>query len=205
MNRVELEASWHRTRKRFERAVALLALTGDDRTRLASYQENLDHNELELALDDLEEAGDGAIQPPEFWEHLRWAAENMGLQERVETLQRREAEAKLGYVRIAMTLLLPDQGGPAGPIRSGARMPWDIGAQHEGSPMLNDAMLVLVGCRELAPGASATAHLVPLWPEYWKLSPGQRIHAQVGSRRYAEAVVTEQVPAWCPAQRPHPP
>lgn len=75
-------------------------------------------------------------------------------------------------------------------------MPWDIGARHEGEVMLNDATLVLVGCREIAPGTSATAHLVPLWPEYWKLSPGQRIHAQVGSRRYAEAVVSEQVRAW---------
>jgi hypothetical protein len=162
MNRDELEASWRRTRKRFERAVALLSVTGDARARLGSYQENLDHNELELALDDLEEAGDGAIQSPAFWEHLRWAAENMGLEERVATLQQREAEAKQGYVRIALTLLVPDQGGPTGPVRNGARMPWAIGAQHEGSPMLNDAMLVLVGCQELAPGASATAHLVPL-------------------------------------------
>ncbi|HYJ07743.1 MAG TPA: hypothetical protein VEX18_02005, partial [Polyangiaceae bacterium] len=120
MNRDELEDSWRRTRKRFERAVALLAVTGDSRARLASYQENLDHNELELALDDLEEAGDGTIQPPEFWEHLRWAAENMGLQERLETLRHREAEAKQGYVRIVVTLLLPDQGGAAGPIQSGA-------------------------------------------------------------------------------------
>lgn len=198
MDRDELDASWQRTRKRFERAVALLALPGDGHARLASYQQNLDHNELELALDDLEEAAEEMMQPPEFWEHLRWAAENMGLQDRVTTCQHREAEAKQGYVRIVLTLLPPDQGGPSGPIRSGARMPWDIGAQHEGAPMLNDAMLVLVGCRELAPGASATAHLVPLWPEYWKLSPGQRIHCQVGSRRYAEAVVTEQVPAWQP-------
>jgi hypothetical protein len=122
----------------------------------------------------------------------------MELQDRVETFRQREAEAKQGYVRIELTLVPPDQGGPASAIRSGARMPWDIGALHEGEPMLNDAMLVLVGCREVAPGGSATAHLVPLWPEYWKLSPGQRIHAQVGSRRYADAVVTEQVPAWRP-------
>lgn len=99
---------------------------------MASYQENVDHNERELALDDLEEAGDGTIQPPEFWEHLRWAAENMNLQARVTKLQHREAEAKLGYVRIALTLLLPEHGGPAGPIRSGARMPWDVGASRPG-------------------------------------------------------------------------
>lgn len=198
MDREELEASWHRTRKRFERAVALLALPGGAHARLTSYQQNLDHNELELALDDLEGAAEGTIQAPEFWEHLRWAAENMGLQDRVTTLQHREAEAKQGYVRIALTLLQPEQGGPAGPLRSGARMPWDVGAQHGGAPILSDAMLVLVGARDLPPGASASAHLVPLWPEYWKLAPGQRIHAQVGSRRYAEAVVTESVPPWRP-------
>jgi len=195
----ELEDSWRRTRKRFERVLPLLSGAGEASTLLDSYRENLEHNELELALDDLEEAGHSAIQPPEFWEHLRWAAENMGLQARVQTLQHREAEAKQGYVRIALTLLTPDQGGPVTALRSGARMPWDISGQYEGRPMLNDAMLVLVGCRELAPGATATAHLVPLCPEYWALSPGQLIHAQVGSRRYAEAVVAEQVPAWRPS------
>jgi hypothetical protein len=76
---------------------------------------------------------------------------------RVQTLQRREAEAKQGYVGVVVTLLTPDHGGPTTAVRSGARMPWDIGGQYEGSPMLNDAMLV-VGCRELALGASATAH-----------------------------------------------
>src|SRR5687768_1641717 len=166
MDRNELEASWRRTRKRFERAVALLALTDESRARLASYRENLDHNELELALDDLEEVAEGTMQAPEFWEHLRWAAENMQLPHRMETFQHREAEAKQGYVRIAVTVLPADQGGPTAPIRSGARMPWDIGAEHEGAPMCHDAMLVLVGSRELAPGASGTAHLVPLWPEY---------------------------------------
>ena len=199
MNRDELEAVWGRTRKRFERAVPLLSGGQEIRALLDSYRENVSHNELELALDDLEAAGGQAMQPPEFWEHLRWAAENMGLEPRVQTLQHREAEAKQGYVRIAVTLLTPDQGGPTTALRSGARMPWDVGGQYEGQPMLNDAMLVLVGCRELAPGASATAHLVPLWPEYWTVSPGQRIHAQVGSRRYAEAVVVDQVPAWRPS------
>lgn len=199
MNHDELADSWRRTRKRFERAVALILVTGDGRAQLESYRENLAHNELELALDNLEEAGDSAIQPPDFWEHLRWAAENMGLQDRVQTLQHREAEAKQGYLRVVVTLLTPDHGGPTTAVRSGARMPWDIGGQYEGSPMLNDAMLVLIGCRELAPGTSAAAHLVPLCPEYWTLAPGQRIRAQVGSRRYAEAVVAEQVPAWRPS------
>lgn len=199
MNHDELADSWRRTRKRFERAVALISVTEDGRAHLESYRENLAHNELELALDNLEEAGDSAIQPPDFWEHLRWAAENMGLQDWVQTLQRREAESKQGYVRVLVTLLTPDHGGPTTAVRSGARMPWDIGGEYEDSPMLNDAMLVLVGCRELAPGASATAHLVPLCPEHWTLTPGQRIHAQVGSRRYAEAVVAEQVAAWRPS------
>src|SRR5258706_12477174 len=158
MNRDELEAAWSRTRKRFERAVPLLFGGEEIRALLESYRDNVEHNELELALDDLEEAGGQAMQPPEFWEHLRWAAENMGLQPRVQTLQHREPGAKQGYVRMAVTLLTPDQGGPTSSVRSGARMPWAIGAQHEGSPIFNDAMLVLVGSPELAPGASATAH-----------------------------------------------
>lgn len=111
MNREELEASWCRTRKRFERAMALLRVSEGSRARLASYQENLDRNELELALDDLEEAADGEAQSPEFWEHLRWAAENMDLQDRAETFRHREAEARQGYVRIKLTLVPPKYGG----------------------------------------------------------------------------------------------
>jgi hypothetical protein len=59
----ELEDLWRRTRKRFERAVALLYVPADDRAPLDSYRENVEHNELELALDDLEAArrpGDAA-------------------------------------------------------------------------------------------------------------------------------------------------
>lgn len=79
----ELHESWRRTRAHLERARALLA----DDPQLARYQEFLDQNELELALDELEQVGEGA--PVEYWTALHAAAEEMGLAEHSARLHRR--------------------------------------------------------------------------------------------------------------------
>lgn len=53
---------------------------------IAEYDEYLDHNELELALDMLEEAAlEATNQPPQkVWSKLKEAAESMGLNDRCE-------------------------------------------------------------------------------------------------------------------------
>ena len=47
----------------------------------------IDHNELELALDVLENAAAGQEVSVEFWWHVKKAAEVMGLAERRKSLQ----------------------------------------------------------------------------------------------------------------------
>ena len=69
-----LRESWARTSEYLRSARALLPPKG-----AGQFEEYLAHNELELALDELEAAGEG--RPAEFWRHLLAAAENMGLAE----------------------------------------------------------------------------------------------------------------------------
>lgn len=48
---------------------------------LRQMDEFLSHNELGLALNELESLGELCHSPPVYWEELRLAAENMGLSE----------------------------------------------------------------------------------------------------------------------------
>jgi hypothetical protein len=89
-----LRRLWAAVRRDFDRARALLpsppAEAEGSAARLAEW---LDHNELELALDELEALGEDNAALPAYWEHLRSAAERMGLAEHVARLSRRAAGA----------------------------------------------------------------------------------------------------------------
>jgi hypothetical protein len=58
-----------------------------DPQALAACEDFLSHNELELALDVLEDAGHGEKVSREFWWNLKKAAEVMGLTERYAALR----------------------------------------------------------------------------------------------------------------------
>jgi DNA-binding SARP family transcriptional activator len=97
MTDAALRQSWKITETLLERAK--LALPAPHKARekdyaalLAQYREFLDRNELELALDMLEELGDLAPCRGRFWRDLARAAENMGLRERALELDRRFRE-----------------------------------------------------------------------------------------------------------------
>jgi len=61
--------------------------------RVSGFEECLRHNEMELALDELEDLGLTNAPPPEFWRQLVQAAENMGLSERATDFERRMGKA----------------------------------------------------------------------------------------------------------------
>ncbi|MFN0179616.1 MAG: hypothetical protein ACKVZ0_12530 [Gemmatimonadales bacterium] len=78
----QLHESWDRTLGSLARAAQLLpegAVESDDRGRLDRYRDWVEHNELELALHELEGLGRINHVPHEFWRHLCEAAEEMGL------------------------------------------------------------------------------------------------------------------------------
>ncbi|MDX2217818.1 MAG: hypothetical protein SF172_02205 [Burkholderiales bacterium] len=67
MARAELEKSWAITVQHLEAARALISASsapGSDGGTLTQYQEFLEHNELELALDELADVGNGSSPPP---------------------------------------------------------------------------------------------------------------------------------------------
>ena len=87
-----LKQLWEAVRQDFDRARSLLpARPAQVEGSLDRLREWLGHNELELALDELESLGEDNPAPPKFWEALRSAAERMGLAERADRLGRRAA------------------------------------------------------------------------------------------------------------------
>jgi hypothetical protein len=94
-----LEKSWRVTRTLLARARAALPLPspateGQIRDALEEYERMLYHNELELALDALEHAGELVAARGEFWRDLERAAKNMELVDRASKLRRRFQETR---------------------------------------------------------------------------------------------------------------
>jgi hypothetical protein len=89
----DLEQSWEKTEKHLEAARRHLAQTGVSDRSLDSYHEMLQHNELELAFDELENLGLQNICRRGFWSELRAAAENMTLSDKAIRCRFRAQEA----------------------------------------------------------------------------------------------------------------
>jgi hypothetical protein len=80
----ELLRLWAAVRQDFERARALLpSRPSQSEGNVARLVEWLDHNELGLALDELESLGQDNAAGPEYWRNLLSAAERMELAEHV--------------------------------------------------------------------------------------------------------------------------
>ena len=95
MDRAELERSWTATAKHLNAAsnqLPKVLAPGAEGATVSGFEECLRHNEMELALDELEDLGLTNAPPPEFWRQLVQAAENMGLSERATDFERRMRE-----------------------------------------------------------------------------------------------------------------
>lgn len=106
MTSIRLQKSWRVTTAYLRRAAsALPEFPGDELERcsylFSEYEQYLEHNEFELALDMLEELG--AMLPCRggYWRELERAAENMGLSERVPALREEFSEAVRRHARNA--------------------------------------------------------------------------------------------------------
>lgn len=92
MNRDDLESSWAGTREHLAKAQAALRAAlpvSEDTAAFATYADWLEHNELELALDELEILADEAPVSGSFWREALLAAENMGLARHAERYRQR--------------------------------------------------------------------------------------------------------------------
>ena len=93
-DRARLQESWDRTRGHLNRALVLLPAVPaeSDDARVSRYYELIEHNELELALDELEGLGEMNSASQRFWSHLRDAAQEMGLGGHLARFERRLSE-----------------------------------------------------------------------------------------------------------------
>lgn len=66
---------------------------GADGATIGGFEECLRHNEMELALDELEDLGLTCNPPAEFWRRLMYAAENMALGDRAAEYKARMQRA----------------------------------------------------------------------------------------------------------------
>lgn len=86
-----------RLRKQWELTESLLREAAEhirSSSHFDSYSDFIDHNELELALDVLEEAGEECSVNSEYWHLLKKAAGVMGLDTRRKALQRKFQQAR---------------------------------------------------------------------------------------------------------------
>ncbi len=109
MERSEVERSWRITREHLATARAQLPAIEDEfgRALLASCEEYLEHNELQLAMEDMAEAGERCLAPLPFWSALSRAADNMGLEVEARRYQSLSTEAYCGtdaWILLAITL-----------------------------------------------------------------------------------------------------
>ena len=96
MERAELEKSWATSGKHLRVARKLLPevpVLGVDGASVGGFEECMRHNEMELALDELEDLGLANAPPPEFWSELASAAANMELTDRATDLRQRSGNA----------------------------------------------------------------------------------------------------------------
>jgi len=95
MSDAKLVKSWKITETLLERARHALPVRHDQEYAvfLSRYREFLEHNELELALDMLEELGYLVSAHGGFWRDLERAAENMGLVDRLPAFRKAFSEA----------------------------------------------------------------------------------------------------------------
>lgn len=194
MDSGDLSASWEITRVHLAAARSLLPPTLFQGPPLLEVAEFLDHNELELAMDELALLSDQFPAPPAFWEALRAAAANMGLADRERDLDWRLSEAKWGYLRVELRLLPTSEDGRKTPFRSGYRPDWDIGNSYEGRSTINGAPVTIEDRPSLLPGETGVVRLHPLVPELWThVRPGARLALHEGARVLGTGTVLELV------------
>ncbi|MGW2557713.1 hypothetical protein ACWCXB_00425 [Streptomyces sp. NPDC001514] len=163
-------------------AASLLVPEGvatDNDITVSDVWDYLAHDEWEVALDLLQELGDGWTAPTGFWDELGRAAGMLGLERSREWCWWRGVETRVGAIRADLELR------PAGETFRRTPMPgagvlrpmWDVGNRSDdGAPELDIARVWVEFAPDLSPGARAPVRLLPLTPARWRhLAPGDRI------------------------------
>lgn len=186
-------------------AASLLVPAGvstDSDITVSDVWDYLAHDEWEVALDLLQELGDGWAAPTGFWDELELAARMLGFERSREWCSWRGAETGVGVIRAELVLR------PAGETFRRTAIPgagvlrpmWDISNRTgDGARALDIARLWVEFAGDLAPGAQAPVRLLPLTPARWRhLAPGDRITLYETAVAGGTATILEtQLPSEC--------
>ncbi|CAL9272048.1 hypothetical protein GCM10010385_17760 [Streptomyces geysiriensis] len=158
----------------------------------------LAHDDWQVALDVLEEFGDGRPLSSAFWDRLAEAAERLGLERSAAWCHWRSAETRSGMIRADLTLRPAAEARRSTPIPGhGVLRPmWDIGIPAPtGGLSVSVAALWVEDLPWLEPGGRATVRLVPLTPSHWThVVPGRRINLHEDRTVAGTALVLETRP-----------
>lgn len=168
--------------------------TGNDIT-VKDVWDHLAHDEWQIALNLLEELGDGHPLPLTFWERLAGAAEQLHLERSAAWCHWRCSEIRNGVIRADLTLRPAAESRRRTPISGHGelRPMWDIGhLSPTGGVAVSVARLWVEDMPLLEPGGRAAVRLVPLTPSHWRhVAPGRRISMHEDRTVAGTAVVTE--------------
>jgi hypothetical protein len=168
--------------------------TNNDIT-VADVWDYLIHDEWEVALDILEDLGDGHPLPLTFWETLADAAERLRMERSAAWCHWRCYEATNGVIRADLTLRPTDQTRRGTPLPGAGVLPADVGRR---TPLTHrragtQHRRTVGGEQTLpGPGGRSTVRLAPLVPHQWQhLQPGQQITLHEGQPVTGTAVILE--------------
>lgn len=159
---------------------------------LPDFNDCLDHNELALAADVLDDFGDERVDlAQEFWEALKYAYENMEAEHKAKRCRYRLYEAEHGFIEARLVVTATEDGGRTHPVFTDYRPDWNIGNRTEsGEMVINGAPITLEDAQSIPPGGTGLVRLHPLWREVWtSVQPGDKIDMHEGSRVVGNAVV----------------
>jgi hypothetical protein len=101
-------------------------------------------------------------------------------------------EARLGYIRARLRLLMTSEGGRHSGVSDDYRPDWGIGKQPSGDLLMAGAPITIEGSGRLELGETAVARLHPLFWEAWEgVESGALLTMLEGRRVVGVAVVME--------------
>lgn len=172
-------------------------------TTAADVRDYLAHDEWEVALSLLEELGDSARPPAQFWDLLVHAGQLMRADDHVTLCRWWAGEARNGVIRAEFELTKPAGGGRQEPVpgRGQFRPLWNIGHRDPGGQAaLSVARVWVEWAPSPAPGGSGAVRLAPLVPEQWRhLAAGDIITMHEGGPAVGTAMIIE---TWPPITEP---
>jgi hypothetical protein len=191
----QLKESWKRAIAHLQRAEIFLGC----KYGLTEYRDHLQHNELELAADQLFSIGEAdEALGEEFWAAMSDAYKEMGVGSRKLRCGLWGYGARVGFFEASLELTTTQSGGRRTPVLGTSEYRYmcvcDVGNRQDGETIWNDAAVILKEQQALAPGETGVVRLYAVHPEAWeRLLAGDVISLHEGKSKVGSAKILRVV------------